>query len=55
MYLWYYCKILSQFGEYNVELHYTDTDSIAFSGLINDLEHFGKDFDLSDIDPTNEL
>ena len=59
MYQWYFCKILPYFGENNVELHYIDTDSIVFftpnKGSVNDLKHFNKDLDLSEIDPAHEL
>ena len=31
MYEWYYDKMQPYFGEYNLELHYLDTDSFIFS------------------------
>ena len=58
--LWFCCKILPQLSEDNVELHCWDTEAIWFSfipihGLCNELKRFGKDIDLSEIDPTREL
>ena len=60
MYEWYYDKMQPYFGEYNLELHYLDTDSFIFSfkpikSLIEDLKHFKDDFDFSDLDPSHEL
>ena len=60
MYEWYYDKMQPFFGEDNLELHYLDTDSFIFSfkpikSLIEDSEHFKKNFDFSDLDPSHEL
>ncbi len=48
------------FGEYNLELHYSDTDIFIFSfkpikSLMEDSKHFKDDFDFSDLDPSHEL
>ena len=60
MYESFYDKMQPYFGEDNLELHYLDTDSFIFSfkpikSLIEDLKHFQKDFDFSDLDPSHEL
>ena len=60
MYEWYYDKMQLYFGEYNLELHYLDTDSFIFlfkpfKRVIEDLKYFREDFDCSDLDPSHEL
>ena len=60
MYEWYYDKMQPFFGEDNLELQFLHTDSLIFSfkpikSLIEDLKHFKKDFDFSDLDPSHEL
>ena len=60
MYESYYDKMQPYFEEDNLELHYLDTDSFIFffkpiKNLIEDLKHFKKDFDSSDLDPSHEL
>ena len=59
-YEWYYDKSLPYFSEYNLELQYTDSDSIIFSfkphkELNQSLKHFKEKLLLSDLDLSRKL
>ena len=60
IYDWYCDEMQPYFGEHNLDLHYMDTDAYIFffkpiKVIIEDLKHFRKDFDFSDLEPSHEL